>query len=322
MRSLLVANWNVLADCYSFGLCNNSPPPLSLEFEYRSNILKNIFTNLVEEKNVGLFLLQEVDHFTDFYKPVLNSLGMTTLYLQRPKRNDGCLIAYDDKQLTLSSTEEIQLDELAKHCGLQYSRSNVGLFAKFFLNNDRACSFAVSSCHLYWNPSRPQVKLKQTKYILERFKRFRDSSPGLLAGDFNALPGTDQYEAVVNGFASDNDGTNTHKKKMKFLCDASLTKFCRWLRLLGYNTAIESPLMLALRSQKEKDFSALFDKARKENRILITSSRSMVERAACPDHYFVHTKDLMSSLVDLIVNFNLEVTEDTLLTVCGKCGGI
>jgi Mut7-C RNAse domain len=47
----------------------------------------------------------------------------------------------------------------------------------------------------------------------------------------------------------------------------------------------------------------------------------MVERAACPEAFHVETRDLMTALVDLCLRYRIDLTEDKLLSVCGKCGG-
>lgn len=56
-------------------------------------------------------------------------------------------------------------------------------------------------------------------------------------------------------------------------------------------------------------------------RIIVTSSRSMIERAACPEAFYVETRDLTKALVDLCLRYEMQLTEENLLTVCGKCGG-
>lgn len=158
MRPLVAVSWNVLADCYSFGLA--SRPALSqtaFDFATRSSLMTEIFTNLVREHDLSLCMLQEVDHWQDFYEPMLTSLGFSSVYLQRPHREDGCAISFDPKRLNLLAIDRVQFDNLVEECGPLFERNNVGLFVKFSIVDAPEISFAASSSHLYWNPNRPKV---------------------------------------------------------------------------------------------------------------------------------------------------------------------
>ena len=163
MRQLTLATWNILADVYTFGLLPKTGPTAEqasrhLDFEHRSKALSALFETLATNVEADLICLQEVDHFQDFIKPTLDSLHFTSLYLQRPTREDGCLIAYNPATLTLHGTEEVYLDELTKSRpafgqgsgGKQYERFNVALMAKFTCNDDPSKEFVVSCVHLYW----------------------------------------------------------------------------------------------------------------------------------------------------------------------------
>ena len=78
MRQLTLANWNVLADAYTFGLFPRTGPSADqmkqLDFTLRSRSLRKIFETLATEEAVDLFCLQEVDHFHDFYKPTFDAV--------------------------------------------------------------------------------------------------------------------------------------------------------------------------------------------------------------------------------------------------------
>jgi mRNA deadenylase 3'-5' endonuclease subunit Ccr4 len=149
----------------------------------------------------------------------------------------------------------------------------------------------VSTAHLYWNPNRPEVKLGQAKFLLNRIIDFIDTSnhythqtlshrndkainvmnqnsyinhkieeeihqsisssiqlPIILCGDFNSLPSSDIYRLITDDntlesirnqrFMLDIKESNLigeilHGPNTKFLCDHSLSRLCRWLRILG-----------------------------------------------------------------------------------------
>ena len=236
------------------------------------------------------------------------------------------MIAFDPNSLRLESFQELQLDDLANPLpsygqgqgGDNFRRANVALMAKFSLISEADKKFAIMCSHLYWNPNKPKVKLTQTRFVLDSMAQFRGNLPGVIAGDFNALPDSDQYRLVTEKGVDDysyiwNWGEN---ERPRFLCDASLSRICRWLRLLGFNTALETKEQLQMRSTS-RDFSFFFGQARTENRLIITSSKSMVERAACPEAYIVETKDMMGALVDICMHYRIPISEEQLLTVCG-----
>jgi uncharacterized protein with PIN domain len=105
---------------------------------------------------------------------------------------------------------------------------------------------------------------------------------------------------------------------VKFLCDASLARLARWLRLLGIDTTLEP-------ATKAKDYESLFHKARQDNRVILTTSTTLVQRRTCPSCYLVTTvggqEQLEATLVRIVRKYRVHVTRKRLLSVCGKCGG-
>lgn len=47
----------------------------------------------------------------------------------------------------------------------------------------------------------------------------------------------------------------------------------------------------------------------------------MAERADCPDCFLVKPSNLRGALIDIIERYNLVISNERLLSVCGKCGG-
>jgi Mut7-C RNAse domain len=69
----------------------------------------------------------------------------------------------------------------------------------------------------------------------------------------NSLPGSAVYRLFTEGAGSVDDDDNSSSSSSsssgtavafsgepKFMCDATLNRFCRWLRMLGLDTEIET----------------------------------------------------------------------------------
>ena len=227
-----VACWNVLADCYTPSSC--------MTWKDRKRLLTAVLEATVVQHHTSLLLLQEVDHLTDFFRPVLTSLGLQVLFVQRPDKEDGCLIAFNDRQLELIAEEVVDFDDLARasvapsaavmdNCKQHtFLRHNVSLLAYF---RCRATSrrLTVANTHHYWNPNFPEVKAGQVKYLMDRVGAFQQHwdqypcpsprpgvEPGsdasdtaashhtpscvLLGGDFNSLPTSEVYSLLTSSF--------------------------------------------------------------------------------------------------------------------------
>lgn len=180
------------------------------------------------------------------------------------------------------------------------------------------------------------MKQAQAQYLIERIESFVGSVTGRLpmqvvaAGDFNALPSSVVYKILTEN--SQPRGLNNHIPSLlrgpntKFLCDKSLSRLCRWMRVLGVDCALESVESNHQRCMngKKQDFTLFFDKARSDNRVILTTSKQMRERSNCPQSMLITTnslKNLEQALVDICKEFSLILSPDKFLTVCGKCGG-
>lgn len=113
-------------------------------------------------------------------------------------------------------------------------------------------------------------------------------------------------------------------EETRFLCDTTLTKLARWLRLLGVDTAIED------RASQERrafynDFDPLFSRVRSERRILVTTSTNMQKRRMCPETFLIRTSssntELKESVASLINHYDVSLNKSLVFTMCGKCGG-
>jgi hypothetical protein len=183
------------------------------------------------------------------------------------------------------------------------------------LNDEPDCEFIASCGHLHWNPSRPDIKIAQTAFWLDRIKSFSEKSanqsqhlPLIVGGDFNSLPNSEPYNMVTSydfDWQSKPDGMSSIIRNnnpnapygstaIKFVGEPNLGKLCRWLRVLGINAST-----YPYEKHAAQNINNFFDYARSNQRIILTSSRTLVERNSCPAYCLVRTTNLEDSLVKI-----------------------
>jgi len=102
------------------------------------------------------------------------------------------------------------------------------------------------------------------------------------------------------------------KKEQKFLADPSLGRLSRWLRMLGFDTVyFTSPL----------DEQQFFEKARDENRLILTRSGKIISRLKEGKYYFISHNHINEQLEDLIGK-ELILQSKHLFTRCMECNEI
>lgn len=340
MKQIQLSCWNVLADCYSYNMRGTKS-------ETRSWLnRKPLISKILTEQTSDLIFLQEVDHYIDFFNPLLETLDKKVLYCQRPYKDDGSCIAYNYNRFVLLDQEFVHFDDLVENFPSQrndYFKHNVALMAKFkdTYNDDK--EFVASTAHLYWNPSKPRVKEAQAYFLKKKLIQFANNSSIILCGDFNSQPQSNTINILSQGqqkfikgnvycFPKFDNNIETKKeiilkgKDAKFLCDESLNKLARQLRLLGIDCALESEESYILRTSSIKrgskdNYKLIFTQAMSEQRVLLTTSRVMREIANCPPSMLIKTADLDGSLRQICEQFEIELKPENFLTVCGKCGG-
>lgn len=100
-----------------------------------------------------------------------------------------------------------------------------------------------------------------------------------------------------------------HKAIPKFLADENVGKLGRWLRILGYDVAYQSP---ALDAQ-------LALNALRENRIILTRDREFVQRRMVERHLLLTSQDPVEQLKQVIRTFQLELDRNSFFTRCLDC---
>ncbi len=95
----------------------------------------------------------------------------------------------------------------------------------------------------------------------------------------------------------------------KFLADENVGKLGRWLRILGYDVAYQSP---ALDAQ-------LALKALRENRVILTRDREFVQRRMVERYLLLTSQDPVEQLKQVIQVFHLKLDCDSFFTRCLSC---
>lgn len=353
--NISVVTWNCLADAYASGTSVGKRGD-SKDVIAWSRRSKDIF-RVLEGENADIVCLQEVDHFKDDYKPFFAKNAYHPVYLGRSGREDGVLVAFKAAKFELVATEEVQFDDLAESSVCQRSKAiqhhlskkNVALILLLRPKNryiDIDCNpnfmFTMCSTHLYWNPMRPQIKLAQAKYLLARIANIRDKNglvphASVLAGDFNSKPQSQAYQCILSGVplplfctspreAAEEATSAVFQRSYKgvsvrFLCDKTSERLARWLRMLGVNAVVANPGG-GKKEVTRDEYDALFQRARSENRIIVTQSPSMAVRVGCPEAFVIKSSDPMrAGLVKLLNFYNVSLRKSDILTLCGKCSG-
>lgn len=127
--------------------------------------------------------------------------------------------------------------------------------------------------------------------------------------------GKDMVEAKCNRGAA----TPT----IRYILDFTLNRFCRWLRILGLDAAMETE-QEEIKRTKEGNVS-VFDRCIQECRTLVTTSSKLLKRKDCPPGtYLVDSKsrsNLEETLVHLLLSHGVTLEPAKTLSRCVVCNG-
>ncbi|XP_072040257.1 nocturnin-like [Amphiura filiformis] len=197
-----VMTWNTLADALCLGSDNFIKcPKKALKWETRKyRCLEEILTY-----NPDVVCLQEVDHFPDFYQPMLEQIGYKGTF--KPKRYspcldvlhnsgpDGCAIFY--KQNKFEVLETISQGLTATAGGRTWKSNQVILCHRFrcLTSNLKGREVVIGTTHLKAKPGYDDVRHSQGVDLLKIIKPKVNDAPVIIGGDFNAEPTEKVYKA-------------------------------------------------------------------------------------------------------------------------------
>ncbi|KAG6687568.1 hypothetical protein I3842_11G078400 [Carya illinoinensis] len=202
-----LVSYNILAQVYvKSSLFPHSPSPC-LRWKARSHSILSVLKNF----GADFLCLQEVDEYDSFYKGQMESLGYSSIYVQRSgQKRDGCGIFYKPDSAELVLEENIEYNDLVNSVqyghddvltkgnrgaepkngsalkkaadergdpndpSVRLKRDCVGIMAAFKLKDPPHHVVVVANTHLYWDPEWADVKLAQAKYLLSRLAQFKE----------------------------------------------------------------------------------------------------------------------------------------------------
>ena len=272
------------------------------------------------------------------------------------KRIDHQLLRLDDLA-TLGSTAT-SIDSNLQGLQQSFLRRNAAVFVKLEHRTTGQCIVIVNA-HLFWNPQYEYIKLCQAHYITTKAHAFANGIPIVLCGDFNSQPKSSVHTYLTTGIVNaaliapwnswtwhpeerintQTDTTSDNldpamqqleqlhlghtKTSIRYLCDSTLNRFTRWLRILGIDCALETVDEEIMRTKQ--DNNQLFHRCRTEQRTLITTSAKIILRRDCPASAYLITprsqNDLEQSLVHMLLTHGVSVTPKDFLSICVVCNG-
>ena len=116
---------------------------------------------------------------------------------------------------------------------------------------------------------------------------------------------------------------NDEDSSPRYLCDYTLNRCTRWLRILGVDAALETQ-----EEEKERTKSnnpTLFRRCRSERRTLLTTSKNLLLRKDCPPGAYLidpkKTSDLEKAMVQLFLTHGVVLRPSEFVTRCVVCNG-
>jgi len=190
-KQFSVLSYNILAECLAPRFKDDVPPEV-LDFKNRCNgIVQNI-----KELNADVMILEEVDHFKDFYEQQIKNLGYQICYHQRPHNlGDGTCICFKPELFKLMSTKTLDYNKGHKYENDPiFKQNNVGIYCQ--LNHIKTGkNLNVIGTHLYHHPKNEEVKYLQIGEILDFIQDNLDPRDYIIfGGDLNSTP----YANLVN----------------------------------------------------------------------------------------------------------------------------
>ena len=147
--------------------------------------------------------LQEVDHYEDFFLPVLSQVGYSGAFNPKPDSPcldcidnngpDGCAVLYKTERFKLVKSELPNL--VVDFNGRTFVSNQVAVVhhlkcASKGLPSEELC---IATTHLKAKPGYETLRAKQGQHLLDILGDYTKDLPLIIGGDFNAEPTEDVY---------------------------------------------------------------------------------------------------------------------------------
>jgi mRNA deadenylase, exonuclease subunit and related nucleases len=179
-----VLSYNVLADGYS-GLFASDAGSTYIDFKYRSPIV----IEEIRRFNADIILLQEIDHYDDFYQPKLTELGYELIQGKRKNKIDSAVVGYKKDTFELISHKILDFNKGHKYeKNSDFIRNNVAVIAELKHKASGKIVIALGT-HFFWNPKKEHVKYLQMAEVEKYLSaHYNDEDIIVWGGDLNSKP--------------------------------------------------------------------------------------------------------------------------------------
>lgn len=163
--------------------------------------------------NPDVVCLQEIDHFKDFFQPLMRQIGYAGSFNPKPDSPcldclhnvgpDGCALFYKEDRFDLLDQSLPILE--ADRRGSVYYTNQVAVLNKLQLRSQEAGKmrpFLVGTTHLKAKPGWESLRYKQGRNFMDIAKTMSNGCPIIVGGDFNAEPVEAVYRLFENEFVS------------------------------------------------------------------------------------------------------------------------
>jgi len=210
--------YNILCERYASPQTYAYTPSWALNWEYRRELLMQ---QEILNYNADIVCLQEVEtgQYEDWFKAQMATgeyegvfypkSRARTMDEQGRKIVDGCATFFKPSRFTLLDSTVIEFQQIAmqkdefRRAGEIFNRvmtrDNIAVLT-LLENKDTRQKLLIANAHLHWDPSYRDVKLLQTKMLVEEISRFAPRNvPVLICGDFNSMPSSGVYTFLSSG---------------------------------------------------------------------------------------------------------------------------
>lgn len=96
---------------------------------------------------------------------------------------------------------------------------------------------------------------------------------------------------------------------MRFVCDSTVGKLARWLRMAGFDTAYV----------KEENIPRVLTLSKEENRVILTRNSQLTGLSLAANLLLLRADDPVEQFRRLAIDLNLRLDESSFLTRCLEC---
>lgn len=216
-------------------------------------------------------------------------------------------------------TKTLDVDDIIGNSDIACSADNVasGIDNGDTPFNDNAASAENAVVKEFYR----SVRIGDAENDVEADTKVKESSSSSFWSSVNELPsrsGEWKHRSAKNDTIDslDDDGL----PKVKYLLDYTLNRLCRWLRIFGIDSSLETEEEEMARTKGSR--VVIFERCRAERRTLVTTSNRLMLRKDCPPGaYLINARDLESSLTHMLLTHGVVLEPNRFLTQCTVCNG-